>query len=72
MLTLAEAEARHNALKRRMREIRRSLRDNENVPGLCEELDQLITEVRSLAFTLRRSREIAEYLCEVQPYGPPQ
>lgn len=72
MLTLAEAEARHDALKRRMREIRRSLRTNENVPGLCEELDQLITEVRSLAFTLRRSREIAEYLIEAQPYGPPQ
>lgn len=72
MLTLAEAEARHYALKRRMREIRRCLRNKEEIPGLGEELDRLITEVRSLANTLRRSREMAEYLYEAQPYGPPQ
>ena len=72
MLTFEEAEKRHNALKRRMREIQRAIRNNEVGPELDQELISLTAEVKCLSNTIKRSREIFDYLLDVQPYGPPQ
>lgn len=72
MLTFEEAEARHIALKRRMRQIQRAIRNNDVSPELDRELAELIAEVKCLSRTLKHSRQMFDFLLDVHPYGPPQ
>ena len=72
MLTLADAEAKHEKLKRQMRLIRRAIRTQDNVDGLAEQLEKLTREARNLVVTLNKQREMAQYLIQVEPYGGPQ
>lgn len=72
MLTLADAEAKHESIKREMRRIRRAMRTQEDVEGLVEELTALTVECRALSHALQKQREIAQYLAMADPYGGPQ
>lgn len=72
MLTLADAEAKHESIKREMRRIRRAMRTQEDVEGLVEELTALTIECRALNSTLQRQREMAQFLAFADPYGGPQ
>lgn len=72
MLTLADAEAKHESIKREMRRIRRAMRTQEGVEGLVEELTALTIECRALNHALQKQREIAQYLAMAEPYGGPQ
>lgn len=72
MLTLADAEAKHESIKREMRRIRRAMRNQEDVEGLAEELTALTIECRALYHALQRHREMAEFLAMTLPYGGPQ
>lgn len=72
MLTLADAEAKHESIKREMRRIRRAMRTQEDVEGLVEELTALTMECRALNYALQRHREMAQYLAMANPYGGPQ
>lgn len=72
MLTLADAEAKHESIKREMRRIRRAMRTQEDVEGLVEELTALTIECRALNHALQKQREIDQYLAMAEPYGGPQ
>lgn len=69
LLTLADVEARHESLKREMREIRKAMRTQDNTDGLADRLAELSVECRLLYSSLKKHREMVEYLYVVEPYG---
>ena len=71
MLTLADAEERHDRLKREMRKIRRALRTQENIEGLSDKIAEIRAEAAGLYAAIRYYREMAEFLMEVEPMGGP-
>lgn len=71
LLTLADAEKRHDDLMRKMRKIRRAIRDQQDTEGLVDEIASIKAEVAGLYAAIRYYREMAEYLIDVEPLGGP-
>ena len=71
MLTLADAEERHQNLMRQMRKIRKAIRTQQDITGLASEIAQIKAEAAGLYAAIRYYREMAEYLMEAEPMGGP-
>jgi len=71
LLTLADAEKRHDDLKRKMRKIRRAIREQQDADELVNEIESIKAEVAGLYAAIRYYREMAEYLIDVEPLGGP-
>lgn len=72
MLTLADVEAKHNALKREMRRIRVAMSQDPDNEELPLRLDELVEEARIIFKALKHYRETTEFLLKVEPYGGAQ
>lgn len=69
LLTLAEAEKRHEKIKAELRNLRRAMRTNQDIDGLADQVCRLKIEARALYAALQKHQAIAEYLANCECYG---
>jgi hypothetical protein len=69
---MAQAEAKHDQLRQEMRRIRRAIRNNQDVEGLEQALNEIKAQAKALAIALEQCRQMADYLMAAEPYGGPQ
>jgi len=69
LLTLDEAEKRHESIKSELRRLRRAMREMQDVDSLADDIARLKLEARALYVAIRKHQAIAEYLANAECYG---
>lgn len=69
LLTLAEAEKRHERIKSDLRRLRRAMRTSDDIDGIADEVAKLKIEAKALYNAIQRHQMISAYLMQAECYG---